>query len=251
MEDLLFGLTPGEFWAWNYLVHLAQRQRSTHVILPRPGEDPGAEKIFSRKHLKRLIKALKTKRHLTHIIYPRSKSKQIEVFLPASKIGDIHVLNGEKGYSEVPNNEGRGARMSPITTLRTPMSPISREIQTTLPDYCNLKLELNTILKRLLKLKQKELKTQLWTMGPQILVELGKALGRICRHEPKGRKLSIQAKIYAVIRFLQEGEAITRPQAWIDTVAREGQREMEAMWRKKSTESASGERGQISKAGHM
>lgn len=228
MEELLFGLTPAEFWVWNYLILLARRQRSNHVILPKPGEDREVEKVFSRKHVKRLLRSLKAKRQITHIIFPRSKSKQIELFIPTSKIGDLYVPNKEKGCMDVPNKEERGATASPITGLETSRSRITSTGSTTYPESAPHKLELKKEIKRLIKLKQRELKKELWEMGTLRLVDLGKALGTICRHEPKGKKLSIQAKIYAVVRFLQEVETISKKQAWIDTVARQFEREMEA-----------------------
>src|SRR4030043_735221 len=132
MEELLFGLTPSEFWAWNYLLYLAKKQGDLHVFLPRPGEDPRAEKVFSRKHLKRILKSLKAKFRLTRLIIHRSKSRQIEVFLPASKIGDLGVLNNEQGYMGVPKKEGLETPRSPITTLGTFSTPINEEIATTL-----------------------------------------------------------------------------------------------------------------------
>ena len=72
-EELLFGLTPQEGWVWNYLLFLAERQGSAHIILPRPGEDLRAESVFGRKHLKTILKALRSKRHLTNLIFPSFK----------------------------------------------------------------------------------------------------------------------------------------------------------------------------------
>lgn len=238
MEDLLFGLTPAEFWLWNYLVLQARRQRSTHVILPRPGEDKQLDKVYTRKHVKRLLQALKVKRTLTHIIIPRSKSKQIELFLPASKIGDMGVPNSEKGCTGVPNKSERGASVSPITALGTSTSPISNDDQRTFPDSAPHKLELKEV-EKLLKQKQGQLKKELQSMAPKELVELSKRLKGLCRYEPKGKKLSIQAKVYAVVRMIQEGNGIMKPQAWIDTVARQGQRDFEeARWNGDSSGSA-------------
>jgi hypothetical protein len=227
MEDLLFGLTPAEFWVWNYLIYLARRQGSNHVILPRPGEDIKAEKVFGRKHIKNLIKRLKSKRHLTHIIFPRSKLNRIEVFLPVSVIGELQFPNKGKGLMEFPKSRERGNCNSPMTTLENKSSPISSEDQRTLPGSALGQLELNEKIKMLLKQKQGQLKKELQAMGPRDLVEVERVLKRVCRYEPKGKKLSLQAKVYAVVRFLQEGEAITKPQAWIDTVARQGQRDFE------------------------
>jgi hypothetical protein len=238
MEELLFGLTPAEFWIWNYLVLQARRQRSNHVILPRPGEDKQLEKVYSRKQVKNILKALKAKRTLTHIIIPRSKSKQIELFLPASKIGEINFPNKEKGSFNFPNKEERGCSVSPITGLGKLISPINDDGQRLSPDPASGKLELNK-LEKLLKQKQGSLRKELQAMGPRELVDLGKVLRGLCRWEPKGKKLSIEAKVYAVVRFIQEGGGIKKPQAWIDTVARQGQRDFEeARWSGGSSGSA-------------
>lgn len=226
MEELLFGLSPAEFWVWNYLVLQARRQGTNHVILPKPGEDKQLEKVYSRKQVKNILKALKVKRALTHIIIPRSKSNQIELFLPTSKIGEISFPNLEEGSMNFPNKGQRGCSISPITALGKSISPINNEDQRAFPDSAIPKLELNK-LEKLLKLKQGQLKRELLSHGPKELVELGKILKGLCRYEPKGRKLSIQAKVYAVVRFIQEGGGINKPQAWIDTVARQGQRDFE------------------------
>ena len=195
MEDLLFGLTPAEFWVWNYLVLQARRQQSNHVILPRPAEDKQLEKVYSRKHVKRILKALKAKRALTCIIIPRSKSKQIELFLPASKIGDIGGPNKEKGCTEVRKKEGIGASISPMGGLGTYTSPISGENERVFCNFAGNKLELKEAIKRLLKQKQGALKMELQSMAPRELVELSKVLKGLCRYEPKGKKLSLQAKV--------------------------------------------------------
>jgi hypothetical protein len=252
MEGLLFGLTPAEFWVWHYLVLLTRRQGSTHIILPKPGEDRRLDSVYSRKHVKRILKALKAKRALTCIIIPRSKSKQIEIFLAPSKIGDTHVPNPEKGCMNVLNKSGKGAAMSPITALETSISAINNGDQRLFSNSALPKLELKEKLKELLKQKQGQLKKELLGMGPRELVEVGKILQRVCRYEAKGKKLSIQAKVYAMVRFLQEGESINKPQAWLDTVARQGQRDFEeARWTKMSTESGSEGKEPFSRAGHM
>lgn len=230
MEDLLFGLTPAEFWVWNYLVLQARRQGSNHVILPKPGEDKQLEKVYSRKQVKNILKALKAKRTLTHIIIPRSKSKQIELFLPASKIGEISFPNREKGSINFRNKDERGCSVSSITGLGKSVSSINNDGQRTFPDSAPHKLELKEV-EKLLKQKQGQLKKELQSMAPKELVELSKRLKGLCRYEPKGKKLSIQAKVYAVVRMIQEGDGIMKPQAWIDTVARQGQRDFEeARW---------------------
>lgn len=240
MEELLFGLTPSEWWVWCYLIFLARKEGSTRVILPRPGGDPRAEKVFCRKHFKRILKSLRAKFYLTNLIIPRSKSKQIEVFLPASKIGDLEVPNIKKGYMEVPKKKGLGTRGSSITTLGTYPTPINDVIQATLPNCGPPKLKLKEKLESLLKLKQGDLKGEIKQLEQKEITLMGMLVRQICRFEPRGRKLNEQVKLFGMIRFLQEGDAILKPQAWIDTVARNEA----AVWEGKQwSETGSGDAG--------
>ena len=223
-KELLFGLTPAEWWTWSYLVFLAHRQGSTQVILPRPGEDPETEKIFSRKHLKRILKALKAKRHLTQIIIPRSKSQQITIFLPASKIGDMGVLNNLKGCTQVPNNSVLGTGASSKATLGTCTSPTLRIINDTWPNPTHLQAKLKEKLELLTKLKQGDLKGEIQGMAREVVRQLMIILRAVRAKEPRNKRLEQAVKLYAMIRYFQEEQLIERPQAWIDTVAREAAR---------------------------
>jgi hypothetical protein len=228
MEELLFGLTPSEFWAFNYLLYLAKKQGDNRVILPRPGEDPRAEKMFSRKHLKRLLRALKAKRRLTHLLIPTSKSKQIEVFLSIREtpiFGDMGVPNPEKGCTGVPNMTTLGTPRSAKTGLGTCTSPISEVISRALPNLPRPKLKLIESFKKLGELKQKDLRGELAKLSEREIFLLSGVGREFCKFEPKGRKLSERAKLYARIRFLQEGDAIGKPQPWVDQVARAYDRE--------------------------
>jgi hypothetical protein len=227
MEELLYGCSPAEWWVWSYLLLLAERQGSSHVILPRPGEDLAAEKVMTRRHLKRILKALRAKFHLTHLLIPRSKSKRIEVLLPAAKIGGLNVRNARKDDITDPNKAGLGAQKSRISGLRTFPPPISAIIQDTLPHYVEPQAKLKEKLEKLLKLsKQGDLKGEIARLGFEERQELFFAVRQISRFEPKSRKLSQAAKLYAMVRLLQSGEAIDRPQAWVDNVARRAEREM-------------------------
>jgi hypothetical protein len=226
MEELLFGLTPSEFWVWNYLVYLVEVQRSCHIILPRPGEDLRAEKVFCRKHLKRILKSLRAKFHLTNLLIHRSKSKQIEVLVPASKIGDMGVPNVKEGCNGVSKNRGWGMPGSPIANLGTTMSPISEVITGLLPDLGPGKLKLKEVIEKIIELKQRDLKMAITSLGPRTVYELGRALEGLVRVKPKGKKLSIGARVFAMVRFLQSGADIEKPQAWIDNVARAVEREL-------------------------
>lgn len=222
-DELLFGLTPAEWWTWCYLVKLAHEQGSYHVILPRPGEDGRAEKIFGRKHIKNMLKALKAKRHLTLIVIPRSKNKQIEVFLPASKIGELQFPNVEKGYLQFPNKGTLGNPSSAKTALGNCDSPISEVIQATFPDLPPAQAKLKSYLQELVKLKQGDLKGEIKRLRPEVAQQILFMARQIAQVEPRSRKLSLQVRLFAVIRYIQEGQ-VDKPQAWVDNVARAEER---------------------------
>ena len=224
-KELLFGLSPAEWWAWCYLVFLAHQQGSTQVILPRPGEDPEAEKVFGRKHLKNLLKSLKSKRHLTHIIIPKSKSQQITIFLPASKIGELQFPNMEKGCPQFPNNKGLGKPGSPKATLGNCGSPTLRIINDTWPDPTPLQAKLKEKLELLISLKQGDLKGEIQRMTREAIRQLMILMQAVKAKEPRNKGLDQAVRLYAMIRYLQEEQLIERPQAWMDTVAREAGRQ--------------------------
>jgi hypothetical protein len=221
MEKLLFELTPAQWWTWCYLIYLARQQRSTHIILPRPGEDPKVEVVYSRKHLKRLLAALKAKRYLTGIIIPRSKAKQIEIFLPASKIGDMGIPNIKNGCPDVPNQEAFGTPVSAISPLGTPMSPIEEIISATLPENSHLQAKLKNSLKTLLKLKpQKLLRDAIAKISEREAIQFTAMIRQISQKAPQGR-YNQKLKLFVIIRCLQEGQAIEKPQRWMNRVASE------------------------------
>jgi hypothetical protein len=71
----------------------------------------------------------------------------------------------------------------------------------------------------MLELRQGQLKNKIREMG---LVELRRLLGfmeGVCGIRVRA-KASERAKLYAVIRFSQENGEIGRPQAWVDSLAR-------------------------------
>lgn len=230
MEKLLFGLTPSEFWALNYLVFLAQKQGSLQVILPAPGESPELEKVFSRRHLRRLLKSLRKNFILTKVIFPCRRGRSLMVFLPERLLGDMGVLKWpstvERKDTQVPKQGSMGAPMSPNSGLRTCMSPVSEVITALLPDLGPGKLKLKEVIEKILELKQGDLKVELKGLGPRTLFEMERALGQVVKVRPRGEKLSIGARVFAMVRFLQSGGVIEKPQAWIDNVARAAEREL-------------------------
>lgn len=229
MEELLFGLTPSEYWVYNYLQLLALRQGGTPVIIPRPGEDQKIRQIFSRKHFKRLLKSLKEKKCLTKLIIPRNKSNRIEVYLSIGaslNFGDTHVPNKKKGYTHVPKVTALRTSMSPISALGTPMSPNEPATMGICPDLPQSPSLSSSSLKILVKLKQGDLKREIKNLREEDVQKLIFMGQRESKYTPKGKKLSPRARLFALVRFIQECETIERPQAWIDTVARAAQTDM-------------------------
>lgn len=226
MEKLLFGLTPAEFWVWNYLVLLARQQGGPAIIFPRPGEDPRAEKVFCRKHLKNLLKALKAKRHLTFLLFPKSKAGQIEITLPRSLIGELEFPKVKLREPGFPNNDARGNRSSPITPLGNSSSPNIVDIATTLAFFEPSQAKLKVKLDKLLKQKQGDLRKELLQLSNSEALEIRVGLGRVVRMNRQRSEPSDRAKLFAMVRFLQSSDAIDKPQAWLATVAREADKEM-------------------------
>ncbi len=218
MEEQLFGLTPAEWWAWCYLILLAARQGSCAIKFPRPGDDPQAEATFTRKHLKRLLKSLKGHRLITLLEFPRSKNKQIEVLLAASKIGDMGVPNNKIGDLQVLNNNGLGTSSSPIKALGTNKTPINVDILNTLPEDGPLQAKLKTSLKAFLSLKASDLRIAIACLTDGQSYRLRLSLVPLCNLEPQGRGYSERLKLFVVLRFLQES-GIQRPQHWMNRVA--------------------------------
>lgn len=229
MEDLLFGLTPSEFWVLNYLQYLAHKQGGCPIILPRPGEDARAEKVYSRKQLKRILKSLKSKYRLTRIIIPRSKSKQIEIYLSIREtrnfIGDTHVPNLRKDPMGVPNNGGLRTSRSAITPLGTPTSPINQGVSGGLAQITPSPSLSSSSFKELVELKQGDLKGEISSMEEGTARKMRFFAEGICKAHPKGKKLSDKAKLYAMIRLIQAAETVEKPQAYVDTVARVAEKE--------------------------
>jgi hypothetical protein len=196
-KELLFELRPAEFWVWNYLLVLAREQGGSPVTIPGPGKDPRVEKVYSRKHLIRLLRSLRRKACLTRIIIPRSKSNTIEVFIPISLIGEIHVLN----------NGTSGTPMSPIHSSKSGTSSTSTFNK---PSYS---------FKELKEAKQGELIKMIRGLDQVTVRRYRGVAERMIMREPRC-KVSEKAKLFAEMRYIQEDGNITRPQAWLDTVAR-------------------------------
>lgn len=223
MERALFGLTPGEFWVLNYLILLGKEQGSNHIILPRPGEDPRAEAVYSRDRLKRLLKSLKSKRSLTNLLIPKTKNRQIEVFLPARFLGAHTHPKEDLRVAGAPKLRGLGAPAQDKSGLGAQTHP-KEEAKTgtcgnfEAPKLSFIKLELE----KLIKLKQKNLNREIPEIEAGKLLRLRVFGEGIIGHQVRGR-VSEQAKLFAVIRFIQSEETIEKPGAWLATVARDAE----------------------------
>jgi hypothetical protein len=235
MEELLFGLTPSELWVWNYLQFLAHRQGGSPVLLPRPGEDPRAERVMTRKHLKRTLKSLKAKSRLTKLIIPRSKSNKIEVYLSIGgnlNFGGVNVPNNEKGDLKDPNRGVLRTIKTPITTLGAEMSPINEVITGGLTVSGPSTSLSSSSFKDLVELKQGDLKGEIRRMEESKVRRLLFFAEASCTVKVRSRKASDKAKLYAMLRFIQEATEISSPQAWVDTVARQAEKEFSAAGRR-------------------
>lgn len=204
-KELLFELTQAEFWVWHYLLVLAREQGGSPVTIPGPGKDPRVEKVYSRKHLKRLLHSLRRKACLTRIIIPRSKGNAIEVYLPISLIEDTHA----------PDNGKLKTAISKINSCKSSNSSSS--------SFDQLSSSLLEIVKS--KATQEELMEAIRELDQIMVRRMRGLLGQMINMEPKC-KVSEEAKLFAQMRYLQEKERIGKPQAWLDTVARKAEEHM-------------------------
>lgn len=220
LKNLLFGLTPAEFWALNYIILLAKEQGSNRVILPRPGEDQRAEKIYSRSRLKRLIKSLKAKRHLTHLIIPTSKNRQIEIYLPAKLLNAYTHPNRDLRASHAPKQGGSAPPTHPKQTLSASTHANKSIITEPWTKSASPKLSSSLLeIRKLIELKQGGLRGEIKKLSDQEAENLKRQTEAIIGREIRGKQ-SPKAKLYAAIRFMQSDETIKKPGAWLATVAR-------------------------------
>jgi hypothetical protein len=219
-EELIYGLTPGELWVWNYLLFLAKKQQSPHIILPKPGEDRRAEKIFCRRHFGRLLKSLKSKLSLTLLITLPSKSKRIEIIIPSSRIQDLHVPDTKKGALHVLDGTPMRTSMSSINTSRTSMSRITSILPDISPELMPSLAKLNLALESLVELKPPELRAAVFGLRASQASDFFYDLFRLVRCAPQGRKYSYAEKLYVMVRFLQDHGSISNPQNWMNRIAK-------------------------------
>lgn len=204
---------------------LARRQGSRHVILPGPGDDPKAESIYSRKHLKRLIRSIKAKFPI-QLIIPKGKFNRIEVILPSGDVGVPQWERGGHGYTPITPEGYMGVPRSSVGVHGcTPIKEIISEAWVIL-GHSQAKLK-SYIQERLLKAKQRCLRGQILKLSEREKQLLRQRLRDLIGCEPKGRALSGEARCYAMLRFLQAADDVKRPQAWLDNVARQAERDFE------------------------
>jgi hypothetical protein len=129
------------------------------------------------------------------------------------------ILNIKNGCPDVPNKEAFRTPRSTISPLGTPMSRIEEMISATLPENSPPQAKLKNSLITFLKLKpQKLLRDAIAKISEREVFQLTDMISQIYPQAPQGR-YNQKLKLFVIIRFLQEGQAIERPQRWMNRVA--------------------------------
>ena len=120
MNELLEQLTPPEISIWVYLSELEIEQGGKILTIPRSG--PG--KLYTRQHLKRILKSLEAKKYLVIIASPRNQHEDLRVALGSRPRLNISVQAPRQESSGNPS----GRSSSPFGRTEMFNRPTGRSI---------------------------------------------------------------------------------------------------------------------------
>lgn len=233
MNDILVELTPPEIALWLYLSELEAKQGGKVITLPKSGP----QKLYTRQHLKRILKSLEVKKYLAIITTPANQHQVLKVAMATTKPRlNIYVQAARQECSgkplyEVFDDVGRtkkfrqpGQEDSDLPGL---CAARSRENVQAAPQLSLSSKEKD--LKALAEMDQEQLMTAVMAMSNDQVHEVFKSLIGLAPWS-KNRRISEKAKLYAAIRFLQDGktQALSK-QAWVEGVAKRAARQMEQL----------------------
>lgn len=222
---MLFELTPAEWWVWSYLVLLAREQGDSHIVIPRPGEDPRLERRMCRKNFKRVLHVLRKKMGITRLVIPASKNHRLEVYLQVSLLGDENVPQNIQGYKNVPQKGVLGDENIPQNGVGGQKSPPNGAGGARVcHNLTDLQAKLNSFKAR--KAKQGEIMEMVLGLSE---VEVRRCRGLMFQENKKSVRARVneKAKLYAEVRYYLDHDMVRKPQAWLDTLAREAEVEMQ------------------------
>lgn len=247
MDELLFKLTPPEFYVWAFLCSRASEQGGDLVAIPTKPPGPPGWKLYTRRHLKRILQSLETKKYLVITSTPANQHQDLVVVISRRHRLDVDV---QASRHECPGDPPKAANLPSdqtwmsrqLNTGETGVLCTSGSGRTSAPgqedsasasakDLKALKASVKGVpvsFETLLGLDQATLLKGIMSMELEDLMHLEGELARIAPMA-RGKKRSRKARVYAAMRFLQSGQQKAKPAAWVEEVAKRADYEMERL----------------------
>jgi hypothetical protein len=239
--DEILKLQPGEIWVWLYLCKLAKEQKSEivsgtlKVTLPFMRENKEVQAVYSPRQFLRHLLSLASKNFL--MIFNREKNWrcQITVGLAASFYLDMGVQVPGHGCPGRGENEEEKATWTPMSKKETRADGEEEGyLDMGVQEKAQLSLSLRVFkesFKAWMELDQRRLLRAVMNLEPGQKEEMEIRIYRIAP-KAKAKKRSREARLYAALRFIQDGNRQARnAAAWIEGVARRADYQMEELRR--------------------
>jgi len=236
MDEVLFKLTPPEFYIWAFLCARANRQGNERVRVPRDDEEGQSLRLYTRRHLKRILQGLQDKKFLVILTSPKNQHGDLVVAIGRRNRLDVNV---QAGAQECPGKGFDEGNFTPARTLGTGQERPGRSegpgqvfcARTTAAGQTpqlSLSSRVNKKLEALAEMDQVRLLRAVHGLNGEELEALESRVMR-CAPMARGKKRSRKAKVYAAIRYMQSQDQVKNPQAWAEGVAKRADADMEKM----------------------
>jgi hypothetical protein len=249
VDEILFKLTPPEFYVWAYLCARALEQGGDLVAIPRKAPGPPGWRFYTRQHLKRILLGLEAKKYLVISTTPANQHQDLVVVITRYNRLNINVQPGRQECSGNPQNsvtpsdgrtpmfrqeeggEQEGVQLQEAGRTSTfepgPSASASAKEKSLKASAKGVPVSLET----LLRLDQETLLRGIMAMATEDLMELQQLLAGMAP-VARGKRRTLKAKVFAAMRFLQSGHGAKKPEAWVEGVAKRTDYQMERMsWR--------------------
>ena len=233
MIGILRALNPAEFYIWTWLYCRSVAVISNQVIVRRNAKS--FDLIFyTGRHLRNILHSLQAKGFLDILSIPKNQFQDLVVELNSLRCSEM-----EFRPRWAPGNESPG---EPSMEVKRPLgrSLVSDHLQREKPELmraCGLagksvsgqpcSASASARKENLEAFVEEKDQRRLLVMIDQAAITdrelLERELVRLAPW-PNGKKVSKTAKIYAMVRFLQDGASVNHPAAWVQAVAMKGER---------------------------
>lgn len=250
--DEILKLQPGEIWVWLYLCKLAKEQKSQlfsgtlKVTLPLMRKNQEVQAVYSARQFLRHLLSLASQNFL--MIFNREKNWrcQITVGLAARFYLDMGVQvpghgcpsRGENGVEAPPTWTPMSKKESGGNGHECRAGRVYLDTHDQVEPQLSLSLRVfKESFKAWMGLGQEDLLQEVVKLSGEELEEMEMRVYRLAPRA-KAKKRSRAARLFAGLRFLQDGNRQARnPQAWVEGVARRADHNAERnRWKEGSSE---------------